>query len=89
MGLNNIKTVKYLFLMEPVYGKSVFRRLRALPSQKRAVCWRANSRDMRLVFRASLQPLPNSGVSWRPSPGPRTTRGPVVPGHLPEASQGD
>lgn len=58
MGLDNIKTVKYLFLMEPVYCESIFRRLRALLAQKRAVCRSANSGDMRLAFRASPQPLP-------------------------------
>lgn len=86
MGLKNIKTVKYLFLTEPVYGKSVFRRLSALPSQKRAVCSRANSRDMRLVFRASPQPaLGSPGVQARA----KDDKGPVVPGRLPKASQGD
>lgn len=61
MGLVTIKAVKYLFLMEPVYSESVFRRLRALPSKKRAIFSTTRSENTRLVFRVSPHPLPRLG----------------------------
>lgn len=65
MGLVNIKAVKYLFLMEPVYSESVFRWPRALPSKNRAVFSITSSKNT-LVF-GVLTLLPHPGVSWCPS----------------------
>lgn len=83
MGLVTIKAVKYLFLMEPVYSESVFRRLRALPSKKRAIFSTTRSENTRLVFRVSPHPLPRLG-----SPASQHLGGFAASGHLPGARQG-